>query len=141
MKLRKGDPWTTPDAYGRTLTGLSLNLIVQDVSRSLPFYCDVLGLAVIYHDPDFAAIEGHGAKIMLHADHTYETLPAGKGLGAGRGRGVEFRLLGIDPDAAASRAQASGYDVAHPPENFPHGWRECHLRDPDGYLFAVGVPS
>lgn len=131
----------TADAYGRTLTGLSLNLIVAGVERSLPFYRDVLGLTVLYQDPDFAAIEGHGARIMLHASHTYETLPAGRDLVKERGRGVEIRILGIDPDAAAGRAETLGYDVAHPPETFPHGWRECHLRDPDGYLFVVGVPS
>ena len=31
--------------YGRTLAGLSLNLIVRDVARSTPFYTEVLGFA------------------------------------------------------------------------------------------------
>lgn len=141
MKLRQGDPWMTPDAYGRTLQGLSVNLIVRDIAASVPFYRDVLGLAVVYHDADFAAVEGPGAKIMLHADHTYEHLPAGCHLDEGRGRGVEVRIYGIDPDAAAGRARLLGHGVAHPPETFAHGWRECHLTDPDGYLFAIGVPG
>jgi ribosomal protein S18 acetylase RimI-like enzyme len=27
------------------------------------------------------------------------------------------------------------------PTTFPHGWRECHLADPDGYVFVVGEPT
>jgi hypothetical protein len=30
--------------------------------------------------------------------------------------------------------------VAVPVRDWPHGWRDCVLEDPDGYTFAVGVP-
>ena len=128
--------------YGRTLSGLSVNLIVRDVARSVPFYTDVLGLRALHSDADFAALEGEGVRLQLHADHAYERMPWADRLrdGAKRGLGAEIRILGIDPDDAERRARASGYSVLVPVRDWPHGWRDCVLEDPDGYTFAVGVP-
>lgn len=128
--------------YGRTLAGLTVNLIVRDVARSLPFYTEVLELRALYSDADFAALEGHGAKLQLHADHTYERMPWAARLreASPRGLGAEIRLLGIDPDAAEERARDGGFTVLVPVRDWPHGWRDCVLEDPDGYAFAVGLP-
>jgi len=128
--------------YGRTLTGLSVNLIVRDVSRSIPFYTGVLELRLLYSDDDFAAFERDGAKLQLHADHTYARMPWADRLSEGtrRGFGAEIRILGIDPDAAEKRAREAGFTVAVSVRDWPHGWRDCVLEDPDGYTFAVGVP-
>jgi predicted enzyme related to lactoylglutathione lyase len=51
-----------------------------------------------------------------------------------------MRILGIDPDAAEGRARDRGFTVLVPVRDWPHGWRDCVLEDPDGYTFAVGVP-
>lgn len=128
--------------YGRTLSGLSVNLIVRDVTRSLPFYTRVLELRLLYSDEDFAAFEREGVKLQLHADHTYAQMPWAARLrqDAPRGLGAELRILGIDPDAAEKRAREGGFTVAVPVHDWPHGWRDCVLEDPDGYTFAVGVP-
>ena len=139
---RTGTPWMTPTEYGRGLTGLSLNLIVRDVAKSLPFYRDVIGMTVRYADEDFAALEIAGAMVQLHADHTYEHQPwaprlaeAGK-----RGLGAEIRIMGIDPDAAERRARERGVTVLTATRDWPHGWRDVVLEDPDGYTFGVGTP-
>ncbi len=139
-KLRQGEPWQTADIYGRSLRGLSLNLIVRSVQASLPFYEQTLTLRRLYSDEDFAAFAGHGLRLMLHADHTCGRMPSGRGLAADgpRGLGVEIRLLGLNPDDAAASADRCGGEVVLPPTVFVHGWRECHLRDRDGYLFVVG---
>ena len=131
------------DEYGRSLAGLSLNLLVRDVDRSLPFYTGVLGFRDLHHDPDFAALERDGVKLVLHADHTYTAQPWAPRLAetGKRGFGAEIRILGIDPDAVERRARAAGYTVVHPTTEWPHGWRDCILEDPDGYTFAVGVPK
>ena len=130
------------DQYGRTLSGLSVNLIVRDVGRSAPFYTDVLGLRLLHSDEDFAALEGEGVKLQLHADHTYERMPWASRLAepGKRGLGAEIRILGIDPNAAERRARDAGFTVLVPVRDWPHGWRDCVLEDPDGYAFAVGVP-
>jgi len=130
------------DAYGRTLTGLSVNLIVRDIAISLPFYTTVLGLRLLFSDEDFAAFEGDGVRLQLHADHTYDRMPWAPRLAESgkRGLGAEIRILGIDPDAAERRAREHGASVLVPTRDWPHGWRDCVLEDPDGYTFAVGNP-
>ena len=128
--------------YGRTLTGLSVNLIVRDIARSIPFYTAVLGLRLLYSDEDYAAFERDGARLQLHADHAYAGMPWASRLHdeARRGLGAEIRILGIDPDAAEKRAREDGYTVLVSSRDWPHGWRDCVLEDRDGYTFAVGVP-
>ena len=138
---RTGTPWMASDAYGKTLAGLSLNLIVRDVERSVPFYRDVIGMAVHYADADMAALQLAGTQIVLHADHTYDKQPWAERLGAPgkRGLGAELRILGIDPDAAERRARERGAAVLAGARDWPHGWRDVLLEDPDGYTFAVGT--
>jgi catechol 2,3-dioxygenase-like lactoylglutathione lyase family enzyme len=126
---------------GRRLAGLSLNLIVRDVERSVPFYTEVLRFDVIRVDRDLAAVERDGARILLHADHTHAAGPWGAELasGARRGLGAEVRLLGIDPDDVERQARERGYTVLRSTGDRAHGWRDCIVEDPDGYAFAVGV--
>jgi predicted enzyme related to lactoylglutathione lyase len=45
------------DEYGRSLPRFTVNLMVRDVTRALPFYRDVLQVTVRYADADFAALE------------------------------------------------------------------------------------
>ncbi|HEV8468300.1 MAG TPA: VOC family protein [Candidatus Limnocylindria bacterium] len=142
MKKRKTEPWMTAADYGRTLGGLSVNLIVRDVARSVPFYTRVLGLTALYSDADFAALEAPGVRLQLHADHTYERMPWAPRLRetGKRGLGAEIRILGIDPEDAERRARDGGFTVLVATRDWPHGWRDCVLEDPDGYTFAVGTP-
>jgi catechol 2,3-dioxygenase-like lactoylglutathione lyase family enzyme len=128
--------------YGRTLAGLSVNLIVRDITRSLPFYTQVLHLTELCSDDDFAALEGQGVRLQLHADHTYERMPWAARLRdqGKRGLGAEIRILGIEPEAAERRAREAGFAVLAATRDWPHGWRDCVLEDPDGYTFAVGTP-
>lgn len=140
-KKRTGEPWKTAAEYGRALTGLSLNLLVRDVARSLPFYTKVLGFHVHYSDVDFAALERDGVAIQLHADHCYDGTPwASRLAGAGkRGLGAEIRIMGIAPDVAERSAAEHGGAVLVATQDTAHGWRDCILEDPDGYTFAVGL--
>jgi catechol 2,3-dioxygenase-like lactoylglutathione lyase family enzyme len=139
-------PWMPADAYGRSLGGLSINLLVRDIARSVAFQREVLGATVVYSDRDFAvlrrALPGGMAEWMLHADHAYSEHPllALTGDNALRGVGVELRLHGVDPDAAASAAHRLDYTVLQPPADKPHGLREAYIVDPDGYVWVPDVP-
>jgi uncharacterized glyoxalase superfamily protein PhnB len=140
---RSGAAWMPADEYGRGLPKFSVNLLVRDVRVSLPFYRDVLGATVHYADEDFAALNLAGAEFMLHSDHTYDHHPLRKYIGdlaAGRrGLGAELRVMGVDPDAAEARAKSAGVTIVQPAADYPHGWRDVMLADPDGYVWAVGV--
>ena len=139
---RTGDAWMPADEYGRGLPKFSVNLLVQDLARSLPFYKEVLGASVRYGDADFAAMTLNGLEFMLHSDHTYDHHPLFARLqrGGKRGDGAELRVMGIDPDKLQKRAEAAGATILQPVADFPHGWRDVIVEDPDGYIWAVGVP-
>ncbi len=146
MKERSGEPWMAADAYGRSLRGMGVNLLVREVARSVAFLTEVLALDLVYADADFAVLrygnrEGGGQDVILHADHTYADHPllALTGDGALRGAGVELRLYGIDPDAAEARARTRGDAVFAATQDKPHGLRECYLADPDGYIWVPGI--
>ncbi len=141
-KTRMGESWMPADEYGRSLPRFTVNLLVHDVARSIPFYRDVLGAAVRYADGDFAALNLAGLDFMLHADHTYDQHPSHTRLAEAklRGTGAELRVLGVDPDAVEKRARACGATILQPAKDFPHGWRDVMVVDPDGYVWAVGVP-
>src|SRR5262249_10202847 len=138
---RTGQGWIPADGYGRSLPKFTVNLLVRDVQRSVPFYRDVLQARVHYYDEDFAALELQGTQFMLHADHAYDRHPSATRLHSLelRGSGVELRVMGIDPDAAEKRARAYNVKVIQPAKDFPHGWRDVMLEDPDGYIWAVGI--
>lgn len=140
---RTGASWMPADDYGRQLPKFSVNLLVRDVQKSLPFYRDILGAAVRYADEDFAALTLAGFDFMLHSDHTYDHHPLHKRLAAAgataRGTGAELRVMGIDPDALEKRARTAGAEVLQPPADYPHGWRDVMLVDPDGYTWAIGI--
>lgn len=131
-----------PDDYGRSLPALTVNLLVADIPRSLAFYRDVLGAAIVYSDEDFAALEMNGLHFMLHADHTYDNHPWYARLAAGerRGLGAELRLFNTDPDALETRARKHGAAILQPSQEKPHGWRDVIVADPDGYAWAAGMP-
>lgn len=141
-KKRQGEPWMPAEEYGRALPPFTVNLIVKEVARSVAFYADVLGATVHYSDPDFAALRVGELEFMLHADHTYEDHPwyARLTSGTGRGLGSELRLFGVDPDEVETLAQQQGATVVVPTADKGHGWRELMVADPDGYLWAVGIP-
>lgn len=138
---RTGPSWMPADDYGRTLPRFSVNLLVPDIARSLLFYRDVLGANVRYADSDFAALQLAGTDLMLHADHSYDRHPLYARLQQPelRGTGAELRVMGIDPDALETRARAAGARILQPAADFPHGWRDVILEDPDGYIWAVGI--
>ncbi|HUF56988.1 MAG TPA: hypothetical protein VMM55_10565, partial [Thermohalobaculum sp.] len=59
----------------------------------------------------------------------------------GRGAGAELRLYGRDPDTAEAATEAAGGIVLAGSADKPHGVREAHLIDPDGYVWVPTVPS
>lgn len=141
-KTRIGDPFMSAHEYGRSMPKFSVNLLVQNIAKSLNFYRDVLGAAVRYSDGDFAALSLDGIEFMLHADHAYDRHPLYAVVRAApeRGVGAELRFLGTDPDAVEMRAKLAGTTVLQPARDYAHGWREITLRDPDGYTWTVGKP-
>ena len=142
MKLSTKEPWMPAPDYGRSLKGLTINLLVRDVAAALAFHREVLDAEVVYDDPDFAVVRRGNAEWMLHADHTYREHPLHGSLrpDIARGIGAEIRLHGRDPDAAEAVARDLGYTVLDGAADKPHGLREVYIVDADGYLWVPDVP-
>ena len=140
---RMGGAFMPADDYGRGMRPFSVNLLVRDTRVSLAFYERVLAAAVRYADDDFAVLKLLDFEFMLHADHTYDRHPLyGRLQTPGlRGTGAELRVFGIDPDSLERRAREAGATIIQTTRDFPHGWRDVMLADPDGYIWAVGVPT
>lgn len=132
-----------PAAHGRAMApGFGVNLLVTDVARAARWQAGVLGARVVYRERDFAILSAQGATWFLHHDRSYGRHPL-VGLARraeARGAGVELRLYGCDPDAAATAAQDAadrlGGGVLAGPADKPHGLREAYLVDADGYCWV-----
>ena len=138
MKTIEGGP------YGKSLTGIGINLLVRNVEKTAAFLEEVLQTQTIRTNSNFAIIRYHDEHFMLHQDGTYaenELLSILPEAGA-RGAGIELRFYHTDPDEAEARANklADIYQcsVLRSCSDRPHGLRECFILSEDGYCF---VPS
>jgi len=139
---RTGTPWMSADDYGKSLTGLGVNLLVTSVDESVRFASKVLGAEIVYADIDFAVMSASGTQWMLHADHTYDDHPMA-GVVAdvpARGCGLEIRLHHCDPDKACAKAREHGFIVLADAMDKPHGVREAFIVAPDGYIWVPDSP-
>lgn len=143
VKKRQGEPWMSASDYSQTLRGMSINLLVKNIQRSVAFHKEVLGADVMYADVDFAVVRAQGSEWMLHADHTYSDHPLVETLRAvtSRGAGAELRVHGCDPDSAEAAAHQRGDSVLMSAMNKPHGLREVYILDPDGYVWVPDISA
>ncbi|WP_419902718.1 hypothetical protein [Kiloniella sp.] len=133
---------SAPD-FGRSLSGLGINLLAGSVERELDFLTRVLLFEVLRADKDFAVVRYQQQIFMVHADHTYSSHPLSGVLSDGviRGAGIELRLYGLDPDSTIKRAQDLNYEVFARAEDKPHGLRECYISSPSGYMWVPSTES
>ncbi len=131
----------TATEFGRSLTGLGLNILVRDPVDQARFLTVVFAMAAHRLSANFAILTYHGQVFQLHADPTYAQNPLLSLLpeAGARGAGAEFRLYETDPDTAALKARAfDGATILQEPTDKPHGLRECCILCPNGYAW---VPS
>src|SRR3546814_13009676 len=129
-------PFMPADVFGRSLAGFGVNILVSDVAATLAFLKEVLTVAVVHADADFAVCSYEGRQWLLHSDASYHSNPllALTGDGAIRGAGMEPRPYGVDPDTAAARTDALGFTVLPAPAATPHGLRAAYNRGPHGKI-------
>jgi predicted enzyme related to lactoylglutathione lyase len=129
--------------FGRSLSGLGVNLLCRDVRGMAGFLAGVFGLGIHRLSDDFALVRHGAVLIQLHSDGTFARHPLHDLLPENppRGAGVQLYLFGIDPDAAVLQAEAQGGTVIEQPADKPHGLREATILSPEGYAFSPAVPS
>ncbi len=129
-------------AFGRSLTGIGLNLLVRDVPDHCAFLTRVFGMSAHQVTADFAILRYGDQVFQLHSDGTYHANPL-LGLlpeNPPRGTGIEIRLYDSDPDLAVVEAKAAGATILQPPTDKPHGLREAYILCNDGYAWVPSRP-
>ncbi len=125
------------------------NLMVSDISLSVAFYTDVLGMSVIAlvdlegqrmqeavdETVSFATLEWQGGQLMLQRrDSLTEILPE---LGKTEpGLSGTVYLRGFSPDDIISRLPSE--QILRGPVQQWYGMKELYFRDPDGYILCAG---
>jgi hypothetical protein len=130
----------TAAAFGRSLHGIGLNLLVCDVLAECGFLGSVFGMTSHQATADFAIVAYGDQVFQLHSDATYHSNPL-PGLlpeNPPRGAGIEIRLYDSDPDTSSRRAEAWGATILQPPQDKPYGLREAYILCENGYAW---VPS
>jgi hypothetical protein len=131
-----------PATFGKSLTGLSVNLLVRDVLAEARFLQAVFGMQAHRLSAEFAIMTHAGMAFQLHSDGTFANHPLHALLpeSGPRGAGIELRLHEADPDLCVLNA-ASFSDamvLASPKDKQAHGLREAVILCPMGYAW---VPS
>ncbi|MEO5896398.1 MAG: VOC family protein [Vicinamibacterales bacterium] len=132
------------------LTDVTPNLIVAEIARSMAFYQEVLGFAVVTTVPDaspfvFAWMQRDGVNVFLNSIQGMAGDLAG--LAARPIGGTATMFFAVERDAVAGGideffAQVSGRaEIVMPLKDQFYGMREFGVEDPDGYiiLFAQRI--
>lgn len=125
-------------AFGASLRGIGLNLLVRDVSAEVAFLETVFGMKAFQPTAEFAILEYVDQVFQIHSDGTYHSNPL-LGLlpeNPPRGAGIEIRLYESDPDAACAVAEEAGGTILQAPTDKPHGLREAYILCENGYAWV-----
>lgn len=131
------------DDFGKSLTGVGVNLLTSDVKQLAALLVGALGATAHRLSDDFAIIRFSGMMLQLHHDTTYGSHPL-HGLlpeNPPRGQGVQLYFFGVDPDLALAQAENYGGSVLEPARNKPHGLYEGTILSAEGYAFTAAVPE
>lgn len=122
-----------------TLQGksISASLTVNDLSRSLEWYANVMGFEVDQKHER----EGKLVAISLRAGDVRLLLAQDNGAkGWDRVKGEGFSMMittDQNIDAVAKQIVSAGGTLVSEPADMPWGARMFRLRDPDGFLFTI----
>jgi catechol 2,3-dioxygenase-like lactoylglutathione lyase family enzyme len=118
------------------ITGLRMELFVDDMDVSIDFYCRVLGFELMRHEEGYASIRsgsvtlGLGPIAKLPPEGGYFTRDT---LSVHRGAGVEIVLEVDDINAFQDQVIAAGYPILEALQHRPWGLMDFRVADPDGY--------
>ncbi|HWD29895.1 MAG TPA: VOC family protein [Rhizomicrobium sp.] len=120
------------------IQGISPFFAVLDVPRSVAFYRDRLGFAVLFEEGDFfAMVARDAAQLFLKSQVGIAPAP-----NPARHRALRWdAYLSVpDPDALAAEFAARGTPFATPLADTSDGLRGFEIADPDGYVLFFGRP-
>jgi len=120
---------------------LFASLTVNDLEKSLAWYCDVMGFTIerrIERDGRLVAVslKAGTVGILIGQDN------GAKGLDRVKGQGLSLQITTAQNiDELAERVKAAGGILEMEASDAPWGARVFRVKDPDGFLFAISSPN
>jgi lactoylglutathione lyase len=113
-------------------------LVVQDLDRSLGFYCDLLGLPLGHRSGSFAQLATGATRVALYERSAMAAM-LGRELEppSPEAAGFELGFKVEDCDTAYDELVSGGATPAVPPTDRAWGQRTAYVRDPDGHLVEL----
>ena len=109
-------------------------LTVRDVSRSIDFFVNALGLKLdfVYGEPSFyAGLYSNNVEIhVINENSSNARQPAGKS---------NLSILVDEVDNLYNNLKERGVEILIAPEDRDYGLRDFSCTDPDGNIFNFGV--
>ena len=130
----------TPTTSAGTIRQLWPLLYVDDVNRSIDFYQNKLGFAVVGQAESdgqvfWCRLERGGASLMLQLADQTEDGPSNE-----RGRGVALYFVCDDADLVRAEFAARGLDLA-PVSVAEYGMKQLFVPEPNGYSICFESPT
>jgi uncharacterized glyoxalase superfamily protein PhnB len=129
-------------AEPQTFNGLELmaSLTVNDLEKSMAWYCDVLGFVVDRkHEREgkliATSLKAGNVQILLNQDN------GAQGWDRAKGVGLSFQITTNQSiDEIADRIKQMGGTLVTEPTDMPWGARMFRIQDPDGFKFTIATP-
>lgn len=129
------------------------NLAVSDVSRSITFYTEVIGMKInmtvaanrqfamapeTVARPAFAILEWEGSKLMLQARESLGRDMPDVEIGVPNSSSTVY-LRGLSPASVINHVPPEA--IISGPTLSWYGMMELYLRDPDGHILCLAAPE
>jgi glyoxylase I family protein len=129
------------------IDGMAPLIFVFDMPASVHFYRDVLGFELINHAPEYAPglfhwamLRQNGVTIMVNTAYDEGEAPSKPDEARVAAHGdTQFYFGCVDVDAAYSHLLESGINV-QPPTIARYGFKQLHVKDPDGFHLCFQHP-
>jgi len=116
----------------------TVTLFVDDLEAAKPFYRDVLGLTMIFEDPDSAVFDfGTSLVNLLKATAAPELIEPGRVAPADAGARMVFTIDVDDVDAMCAELVRRGATLLNGPMDRPWGVRTASFVDPSGHVWEI----
>ena len=129
------------------IEGIAPLIFVFDMPASVHFYRDILGFELVNHAPEYseglfhwAMLRSNGVTFMLNTAYDEGKAPEKRVPARVHAHGdTQFYFDCANVDAAYHHFLANGIEVK-PPTVARYGFKQLHLKDPDGYHICLQHP-
>jgi catechol 2,3-dioxygenase-like lactoylglutathione lyase family enzyme len=115
------------------LTAIAPQFLVDDLKRSIEYYCDRLGFALDYVYEDFyASVSRDGYAIHLKDAPKIEADRAHRKAN----EHLDVSIAVVNAAALHDELRTRGANITKPLEDRPWSCRDFYVEDPDGYILC-----